>query len=655
MTNAINISYVKWQAFRSFKDPQTTGMLPDSGLFGIVGKNNNTTGSSGSGKTNFHYAISYALGYCPVPATELQSWLTKEPMQVELGLSTPKGPVIVKRGQETSITIEGEVFVGARVVENKLREILGLPINLIEALTFRQQKLPGRFLSMTDSEKKDFLSILLGLEDIENQIDAANKKANDAEKEWLQLNTIASTLRSQLRAPKAGISKDPKPYNDIILEYSQYLPPHDGRINNLNVKLKTQREVIESCVVDDGPQIVAKKQEREVLVKTKTDLEAHILHLNNELTTLNKSYQALSPLLKDKEQVLLDLQSINALIKGINEAICPTCEQEFIVSQDRLVELYPKMEQLEKKRDEQAEAQEKLNIVYRDREQLTKAIQTLQKELIKVRSQIDLIDIDIRNAQIEYQGNMTQALWLEYRTLEKQLKAAQDERAKITDIIDENRAIIREIERENDLNVKQYVDASNRYNELLQEIEKVQARAATYHKVMCEESDLAAMLKSFLGTIFAEILQEIAIETNEMLKQLPNVAATTIQFDTEVVSQKGKSRQEIKPVFYKNGESVSVKSGLSGGQFTSVELATDLAVGKIIAQRTGLSLNWLVLDESFEGHDVPVKEACLELLRNAAKDKLIFVIDHATEVNAYFDKCITIHSDNDCSYIKEVV
>ena len=60
--------------FRSFVE-QATVEFPESGLVLVRGTNTDSSGvSSGSGKSSLLLGISYALGYCPFPATELQSW-----------------------------------------------------------------------------------------------------------------------------------------------------------------------------------------------------------------------------------------------------------------------------------------------------------------------------------------------------------------------------------------------------------------------------------------------------------------------------------------------------------------------------------------------------------------------------------------------------
>jgi len=166
-----------------------------------------------------------------------------------------------------------------------------------------------------------------------------------------------------------------------------------------------------------------------------------------------------------------------------------------------------------------------------------------------------------------------------------------------------------------------------------------------------QESDFLDLLKTFLNKIMEEVLTEISNETNNKLSKLANVCNVTIQFLTENITQKGAIRQEIKPVIFKNGVQVSNKSGLSDGQFSSLEWAIDLSIASTISRRTGFKPGWLVLDEPFNSSDLVTKENCLALLKEEASDRLIFVIDHSTETKEMFDRCIIVESNNDVSTI----
>jgi ABC-type molybdenum transport system ATPase subunit/photorepair protein PhrA len=77
-------------------------------------------------------------------------------------------------------------------------------------------------------------------------------------------------------------------------------------------------------------------------------------------------------------------------------------------------------------------------------------------------------------------------------------------------------------------------------------------------------------------------------------------------------------------------------------------------VRKVVSARSGVNPGWLILDECFEGLGVVEKEACLELLKQAALDTLILVVDHGSETKELFDQRILVeYSDGQSKVVTE--
>jgi DNA repair exonuclease SbcCD ATPase subunit len=130
--------------------------------------------------------------------------------------------------------------------------------------------------------------------------------------------------------------------------------------------------------------------------------------------------------------------------------------------------------------------------------------------------------------------------------------------------------------------------------------ERADLLAAGELKMRAEE-DFWALLKSFLNLVFDETLQCVAARANELLVGVPNVAGLTLDFTSERETKSGTVRQEIKLVVRKDGHEIPFRSGCSGGQQAVIELAVDLALAEVIAERTSVYPGWLVLDEPFDG------------------------------------------------------
>lgn len=701
----LKLKNVRFKAFRSFLEEQELGPLPNSGLFLIKGKNLDTGGSSGSGKSSFHLPIAYALGYSPYSAKDLQNWDTEEKLQVEIDFETPEASVKLKRGKENSITVNGVTIQGSsKEVDLELKKILKAPLALLEPLIFREQKTPGFFLSMTDGAKKEFLAKLLGLEDIEIEIDKSSDTIGEIEK---QLEILEKTL-------VASVGLNTKPIDLVIKDLSVL----EKEIQDLKYELKGTEHLhhaANSCydnyllmakfdkdqfikdvkAVKDGFQLKVDNIKKDVvelnrLNSLKNECEARAKaskeidlekkkELQLEKSKLESKLKDLRLKVNKKSGLDSKVQILENEIKSIEDSKCGYCQQDWIGDKDNLSQKEIELSNLKYEIEllkviifhEIPELEQKIISDYSNISGLSMNTIKLEQLLEKLDSKIKIESNNVNNtfstAKEKLLSEQNQAL-IDLRTkLDEHLRWWEETNFKIINhpmVLNNplpgieaqiaSKEELLKLEKENALeNFKRFNEDLEKYNLAQERISKLNEEVVSLKSKLNEELDFKEGLKSFLGVIFEEVLNEIATEANDMLKCLPNVATTTIQFDTEKVNTKGIVKQEIRPIIIKNNIKIPLKAGLSGGQTTSVELAVDLALGNVISRRTSIVPGWLVLDESFEGHDVVIKEACLELLKNAAKDRLIFVIDHSTEVKEYFDNLIEIESKNDVSWIKK--
>jgi chaperonin cofactor prefoldin len=213
-----------------------------------------------------------------------------------------------------------------------------------------------------------------------------------------------------------------------------------------------------------------------------------------------------------------------------------------------------------------------------------------------------------------------------------------------------NKLIETQARTEYNIRLREYQKNQNHRNQWIDNINKFRTRA-NLEKDLCD----ALGREGFLGSIFEEVLMDISQRTNEYLKQIPNVATLTISLDTEKETKSGKISRKITPVVYKSGKAVPLTGGISGGMLAVVALAVDLALLSIIQERTGFELGWLILDEAMDGLGSIEKEACFELLRQVAHNKLILVIDHDDKAKAFCDGSIRVTTENDRSEISPTI
>jgi DNA repair exonuclease SbcCD ATPase subunit len=168
------------EGFRSFKHYTSIEFSATTIL--LTGKRTDCAVTSGTGKSSIVQAIAFALGFCDLPATELKNW-DSDKMSVKLTLSDGTNEFIICRTPKLSLIINGVPYVSQSVAaEEKLVELLKTPLNIVEALTYRSQRSFGRFVNSNDQYKKDFLSSVLGLDDLEKACEKAELDLKNTER-----------------------------------------------------------------------------------------------------------------------------------------------------------------------------------------------------------------------------------------------------------------------------------------------------------------------------------------------------------------------------------------------------------------------------------------------------------------------------------------
>lgn len=605
--------------FRSFEGSHTIE-FDDTGLYLIRGTNKDSRGESGSGKSTLFLAIAYALDYAPYAATELRTWLNEEPMYVELELKTEDGPVTIHRGDKLWMMIQelengkpkNKKVTSAKGVAEKLDTICGMNKKMREAITYRKQRTFGLFLSKTDTQKKEFLVELLGLHWVEKAIEDAVKLVSDAIKEKgaqfpivEAYSSIVDRLKSQI--PEEVIhtwEKEELTIDDLTKQIKSLAEERQKLIVGLKYPLfsydysviESQAKLLEQCRVrlqrNGQPEIQIQSAQRE------------IFRLQSETSKLFDSK-------------------------------CPRCDRQWNEAIEQLENNSLEIKIQETRLKDAEEKLSRVNLLKTAEKNLNADLESKKKAAL--------------DAERAYNNEVT----ILSTSKREQIQSIDDISYGIATSISSYRNIISERQKEMEGNKRLRKYACDSLAKSESDLIQAGIKYGHLAKIHQQETDYLHMLRGFLGQIFAEVLQEISEETNRILANLPNASKVSMRFDTNRETNEGKTRNEITPVANFGGREWPLESGASGGMFTSIELAVDLAVGNVIARRTGVELAWLILDESFaNGSDKVTKEGCLEILKQYSDNKLIMVVEHASEFKEFFSKVIEIEFENERSRIK---
>lgn len=634
----IHLKSIQLQNFRSFHD--ATIEFPARGLFLIKGKDVETGESSGTGKSAVFLGLAYLLDILPSEfnAKALQNWDSEEDLQVTGVFADGDRQWVLGRGKKTFVKPpEGKTKTGSKAYAEALQELFGVTADVLQALTYRPQGKPGFFLGMGPADKVKFLTDVLGLNAVEDAVKAAQDKIKIDE-------PLTATLQQRVRdvltefetekavaVPEAG---DPA----LLLKHVDECRHMQGVLRAEVDKLERgvrEAEALERGARGDaaGEKKLELQQARALREALQRDAQETLKARRAQAAQLRAQAQPLRDALARADLQDQDLRTVRDAITAWEAAVCPTCDQKWEQDQVRRKRLQDRLEALEAEvalRPRRRQALEDLEAQIRAAETLPPPDPRLER-LLAVEQQLTqalaaLTSVqdsdrlrDLRSELAETRGSLQQ--------VEVTLTAKDRELAQVN---------ARNEARESLLKAK-----NARLDRLRAAIRDAEEKLRAHEQGLAQERDFVAVLgrEGFLGVIFEDILAEIAADANRRFARLANVREVSLEFSTETEA----GRRQIKAFVTVRGHRGRPDVICSGGMLTSVEQVVDMAVIAVVARRCpGRLPAWICLDEVTNGQGPVTKEAALEVLRDAAADRLVLVIDHGTEFKEAFESTLDI-------------
>lgn len=697
-TPSFTLKKLSLRSFRSVVEEQVVP-LPTQGMHLLLGP-------SGAGKTTIGEGIAFALGYSNFSATDLQSWdwLTKEPLRDVLELETTKGSLRITRGNQASILMPGEKKprTSAKALVEGIEQALGISPAFLEVLTYRSQKAPGLFLSMADSTKKSFLTRLLGLDTFEQAAEKAVKNTTALTEAVDRAQVKRQTLLASI-----PIAPEPPQFLDLmqlagalveaeaeVVRLSSVLDGTKALDRHLTEQQAARVEAVKNhwrpklgaakAVFENLPVLATLEYERD-LAKVRQEQTQHVQLHRREVSLVEKELEstiqfqnAMAALAAKKPEAksrLLHAEADRDQIAASGK--CYTCMREWPDDENKVealarcdADIAAQKKIIGEADIAEAQALGFAQAIHDTRERLAglKSINPVPPELVEKEQKLvgDIAsakaerDAYSANARAEFHRlageaeraiQETSAMTSEEEQVRRTLGDLANALTGATQRVASARQTVAAARRENELTKSHYEQAAAQYNKHAGSVMQAALEVNAAEGALAQEKDFLGMVRGFLAYIFDETLARIADATNARLALIPNVADLTLRFASERETGTGKLRQEIVAVCEKNGHTIPLKAGTSGGMYSAVELAVDLSLADVIAERTGVYPGWLILDEAFEGLDTPCKTACFEMLKSISQDRAVFVVDHACEMQELFDSRIRIDFDGSRSRV----
>jgi DNA repair exonuclease SbcCD ATPase subunit len=561
----------------------------DTGLVLLDGWNHDDGSANGAGKTAVPNALSYAL-YDKIPRkiskTEIVRRGTKKGYS-HVGIQAGSDYIEVKRfrPKNTEFYLNG---VKADMTQEEFESKIKMTYNQFLVCMYAAQTEGKRFMSLNDTEKKDFILNLMNL-------DKFLLKKKEVDIQVKELNTNKVDVEKLLVSCQSKRSV----YEDQLVDTSEIMNTLQGiNISALEQKLKDLHQV----------QRPDNSKYEEVRKKARQKLQ--------ELDKIEQEVSANRLQLKLVQSEIDRLESYN-----FNDAIeCPSCHERFVESPSGSV----KIEQLQKEHDDK--------------------ILTKKEELKEIVARI--------NGAPNTRAKRDEIAELMQKILKKEQQEQQayyDAVTRISDLkskIDINKNKVATL---NDILSKQqgFTDKIAEIDGLASKANSKLAKINTDINVLTTISSILSPTgaPAYIVDSIVDIFNEKVSDFVSMI--WPN-ATYSLQAFKENKAGDVKAKFSDKLVIA--GRDVSIGS-LSGGEFRCLSLAVDFAITDVVESVFGFELSPVFLDEPFDGLDLSNRERVVDLLEKLSVDRQIWIIDHASEAKSMFSDVVRIEKKNGVSDI----
>lgn len=630
--------------------------------FILVKGQNEGFSSNGSGKTTMFEAIYWAL------FNETTKGLTGDDVirrgqkdcSVVLVLDDGREEYIVNRSRKYGLDViipndDDKNFIGLRESDKQvfLESLLGFDKNIFLASCYFSQENLVMLTSMSDVEKTNTITGLLGFEAYSDLYDTVLNKINTfledirgKEKEKIDIDkniAVTTSSLSQLNEQLSEITSDIESLADKIkvsiteidvlkdklskLSFEQTLD-YDEIIKELeNMELLFNKHIEE---MDDN--YSKRKDERNDVITEQVAVKKEIELLNKEMNILKNNLLSLDTLaLKSGQRCrtcgsVVTAENIESLKSELKEKITTGCELAIEPLTTKLVEGI----NLEKSLSKSLELlMDKRNIVYNKRIDIRQEIKDTKEE--KKRKDKEFEIFNLTKQDLVYNINRfsdTEEL-INKQRIELNTKKSTVE-VSIKSKSDVLNGLVIKIK---DLDF--YIDKIKKSIDIL-EFWKTAFSSKGIRVLLLDKfcNEMNSIVNNYLSSISSGFMS-LSIKPTSSLKS-------------------GEERNKLGLDIFMKGVMVKYQS-LSGGEKRRVDVALCLGLNDWISKRFNLSnglLGFIVLDEVFSFLDDSAEETIGSLLYQEGFKKAIYVISHTSELEDYSNTTWTVSKKNGISRLE---
>jgi len=565
--------------------------FPDNGLILVEGWNQDDNSANGAGKTTIFDGLSYCLfGNVSksISPTELIRNGAKQ-FRVDATFSRMGSELICSRGRNGSTRLSIFTRDGEEISEQEFHKIIGITEDQFNLVQYFSQGNSGRFLDLSDSQKKELILKLVNA-------DAFSEIKDRVDKDIKIVAKNKDLIQSEIDQLKSKLSVYQETLEDSSLIEKDITDKQGVRLKTLSkIKELEKKERPDTSKYDEA---IASLQVHLDCIK---ELEWTSNNLRKQLKTIKDSPTTSS---KDPDHS------------------CPVCSSDLDLIDNKLT-----------KHDHDSLSQ-KVNAAEAERKAKISSISEQINDIEKMATKKEELELTISKL-----NDKIRDMLFDYKNADNRIK--------------ELKAFLKQM----DFSISELQDKLNKNQNIKNKIEELSSsiddKNGNLIDIISKHSKLSGLSQVLSPTgVQAYILDSVLDNLN--IKIRDNLAVMWPNVNFEIVSFK---ENKSGTVSAKMGEILEIggikKSlgSLSGGERKALSLAIDMALIETVSNYMGLSIDPVILDESFDGMDASNRGRVISLLQDMSLKRLIFVVDHSAEAKSLFDQTLSVVKKNGISSI----
>lgn len=561
----ITLKELRWSNAFSYGAENKVNFV-NSPLIQLVGKN-------GHGKSSIALILEEVLfnknSKNIKKADILNRYIDEKYYSIELDFEKDATEYTIKVKRSTTQTVKlycGQDDISAHTATatyKLINDLIGIDHKTFTQIVYQSNASSLEFLTATDTNRKKFLIELLNLSKYSTAADIFKAVGTELSKEMSAAQAKVDTVGAWLtKYEKADLTEIPL-LDEVIVD-EEMLNNRGVVQEQLNSLDKLNKQIAQNNTYKE-----LKNNIRVLPIIHKP--EGDLTQLKGELAVLNKT--------------VTDIDSFVAKMKKLS-GTCPTCMSDIDTAQVESM--------ISNKEAEKLEAQASLKSVRLSAQELETQLSSWQKycksqeDLEKYHS---LIDEDMQEELLSKEE------------LETELKELN---ARISD----TRKRIQEVEAHN----KAATANNAKISTILNQLQEFKTELDVYSAKLVELNDKYSIVTILNKTFSTNGLVAYKIECLvKDLEELTNEYLVDLSDGRFQISFKVSLSDKLNVVVTDNGKDIDILA-LSGGERARVNLATLLAIRKLMQSLSSSRINLLILDETIESLDVDGKEKLIEVL-----------------------------------------